>query len=55
MQFDHWFQAHMHGVLWVIEMVWVAGFAAVFVFYFIIKRRLRKKKMEAAANRERID
>jgi hypothetical protein len=55
MQFDRWFQAHMHGVLWVIEVLWVAGFLAIFVFYFIIKRRLRKKKMEAAAKQERTD
>lgn len=49
---DDWFHAHAHGILWAIEVMWVAGFLAVFVVYFVIKRRVKKKKAEAAAKKE---
>jgi beta-lactamase regulating signal transducer with metallopeptidase domain len=42
--------AHMSGVLWAVEVLWVAGFLAVFVFYLILKRRIKKKKAAAEAN-----
>ena len=41
---DDWLIEHMHGVLVTIEILWVSGFLAVFVVYFIIKYRLRRKK-----------
>ena len=46
-----WIHAHAHGVLWAIEVMWVAGFLAIFVVYFIIKHRIKKKKAEAAAKK----
>ena len=45
-----WMQAHMNGVLWVIEVLWVAGFLAVIVFYLMLKRRINKKKAAAEIN-----
>jgi beta-lactamase regulating signal transducer with metallopeptidase domain len=40
----------MNGVLWVIEVLWVAGFLAVVVFYLALKRRIKKKKADAEIN-----
>jgi hypothetical protein len=45
---DGWIRAHAHGLLWAIEVLWVAGFLAVFVVYFVIKHRIKKKKAAAA-------
>lgn len=47
---NDWFHAHAHGILWVIEVMWVAGFLAIFLVYFVVKRRIRKKR-EASAKR----
>ena len=52
---EEWIHAHAHGVLWAIEVVWVAGFFAVFAVYFMIKRRIKKKKAEAALNKEPVE
>ena len=41
---DDWLTKHMHVVLVTIEILWVSGFLAVFVVYFIIKYRLRRNK-----------
>lgn len=39
---DDWVHAHAHGVLLTIEILWVGGFLAVFVFYFIMKRWFKR-------------
>jgi len=39
----------MHGVLLTIEIFWVAGVLAIFVFYFMVKRRVRAKRRQQAA------
>ena len=41
---DDWLTKHMHGVLVTVEILWVSGFLAVFVVYFVIKYRLRRKR-----------
>ena len=43
---DDWLTRHMHGVLVTVEILWVAGFLAVFVVYFVIKHRLRRKNIK---------
>jgi len=43
---DDWLIKHMHGVLVTIEILWVSGFLAVFVIYFIIKYRVKQKKLK---------
>jgi uncharacterized membrane protein len=49
---ESWIHAHAHGVLLAIEIMWVAGFLAIFVFYFMIKRRIKKKKAAAGEKKE---
>jgi len=39
------------GVLLAIEVMWVAGFLAVFVIYFAIKWRIKKKRQTEAENK----
>lgn len=41
---DDWLIAHMPGVLLGIEIMWVGGFLAVFVLYFLIWHAVRKKR-----------
>ena len=41
---DAWLKANMHDVLIGIEIVWVGGFLAVFVIYFLIWRGIKKRK-----------
>jgi len=43
---------HMSGILWFMEIGSVVFVLAVFVFYFILKRRIKKKKITAAAQSE---
>jgi len=38
----------MSNLLMVVEILWVAGVAVIFILYFVVKGRIRKKK-EAAA------
>lgn len=52
---DGWMHAHMSSVLWMVEVLWVAGFLAVFVFYLMIKRRIKKKKTAAAEKNKPIE
>jgi len=52
---DDWMHAHMSSVLWMVEVFWVAGFLAVFVFYFMIKRRIKKKKAAIAEKNKPIE
>lgn len=40
---------HMSGILWFMEIFSVAFVLAVFVFYFMLKRRIKKKKAAAGA------
>lgn len=44
---DDWLNRHMHSVLVGVEILWVAGFLAIFVVYFMIKRRVRANKRAA--------
>lgn len=44
---DDWLIRHMHGVLLWIEVLWVAGFLAIFVLYFVIKHRVRAARRDA--------
>jgi len=41
-------QGHMSGILWFMEIFSVIFVLAVFVFYFMLKRRINKKKAAAA-------
>ncbi len=47
---EDWLIKHMHGVLVTIEILWVSGFLAVFVVYFIIKHRVKRKKAAQQIN-----
>lgn len=49
---EDWIHAHAYGMLWAIEVMWVAGFLAVFVVYFMVKRWIKKKKTDARVNAE---
>ena len=42
-------QGHMSGILWFMEIFSVIFVLAVFVFYFMLKRRINKKKAAAGA------
>lgn len=42
-----WLEPHLFGVLLGIEIMWVAGFLAVFVIYFAIKLKIKKDKKNA--------
>ena len=42
-----WLEPHLFGVLLGIEIMWVAGFLAVFVIYFAIKLKIKKNKINA--------
>ena len=46
---DRWIHEHMGSILIAIEIIWVGGVIAVIAFYFIMKRKLRKKKEEKQA------
>lgn len=48
MSLDEWLTKNMSSVLVVVEILWVAGFLAVFVVYFLVKRRVRADKRKAA-------
>ena len=43
---DRWIHEHMGSILIVIEIIWVGGVIAIIAFYLIMKRMLRKKKVE---------
>jgi hypothetical protein len=45
---DDWLDGHMHAILVGVEILWVAGFLAIFVVYFMIRRRVRADKRAAA-------
>ena len=45
---------HMSGILWFMEIFSVVFVLAVFVFYFMLKRRINKKKA-AGAREGRMD
>lgn len=47
---DDWLTKHMHGVLLTIEILWVSGFLAIFVLYFVLKNRVRRKKLQQEMN-----
>lgn len=40
---ENWVHDHAYGVLLTIEVLWVGGFLAVFVFYFFIRRWAKKQ------------
>ena len=40
---------HMSGILWFMEIFSVIFVLAVFVFYFMLKRRIKKKKAAAGS------
>ena len=44
---------HMSGILWFMEIFSVVFVLAVFVFYFMLKRRINKKKAERRAETAR--
>ena len=50
---DGWLGKHMHGVLLTVEVLWIGGFLAIFVVYFIIKRRLRRNKSGQQAEKNK--
>lgn len=52
---DDWLHAHAHGMLWAIEVMWVAGFLMVFVVYFLVKRQVNKKKRENSKPEEPLE
>lgn len=43
---------HMSGLLVFMEIFSVVFVLAIFVFYFLLKRRIKKKKTEAALQRK---
>lgn len=45
-----WVHQHAFGVLLTIEILWVAGFLAVFVVYFFVRRRLKKQPKPPGAD-----
>jgi uncharacterized membrane protein len=44
--------SHMGGLVWFMELFSVFFVLAVFVFYFMLKRRIKKKKIESVAEQE---
>ena len=48
---EDWVLEHMHEVLIGIEIMWVGGFLAVFVVYFVIWRGIQKKKAAQKAEK----
>ena len=44
---EEWMLEHMYGVLIGVEIMWVGGFLAVFVVYFLIWRGIQNKKKAA--------
>ena len=49
---EDWMHENMHGILIVVEVLWVAGFFSVFVLYFVISRRIKKKKQQQLMTEE---
>jgi hypothetical protein len=45
-----WLVNHMENILWVIEVLWVAGVLAIFVLYFMVKRHFKQKKSASENN-----
>lgn len=41
-----WLTRNMETVLWTLEVLWVAGVAVIFVLYFALKRKIKRKKLE---------
>jgi uncharacterized membrane protein len=46
---DPGLHGHMGGLVWFMEIFSVVFVLAVFVFYFILKRRIKKQKAATAA------
>ena len=46
MDVEGWMVKNMESILWVIEILWVGGVAAIFVVYFVIKWRIKHKKTD---------
>lgn len=46
---ENWVHSHAHGVLLTIEILWVAGFLAIFVIYFFIRRWVKKQPKQKQA------
>jgi cbb3-type cytochrome oxidase subunit 3 len=44
LRMDSWVDSHMNTILIAIEVLWVAAFALVFVFYFVIRKRVRGQR-----------
>jgi hypothetical protein len=44
---DDWLHGHMAAVLLGIEILWVGGVVAVFLLYFVMKRRFARAKPPA--------
>ena len=42
--FEEFLLENMHGVLIFIEVLWVGGFLAIFVIYFLVRRHFKKKR-----------
>lgn len=42
-EIEDWVHEHAFGVLLGVEILWVSGFLAVFVLYFLLKRWVKKQ------------
>lgn len=42
-EIEDWVHDHAFGVLLGVEILWVSGFLAVFVLYFLLKRWVKKQ------------
>ena len=47
---EDWMLDNMHGILVAIEVLWVSGFLAVFVLYFVIRHKIKKSKAKQEQN-----
>ncbi len=46
-EIEDWVHDHAFGVLLGVEILWVGGFLAVFVLYFLLKRWVKKQAKPA--------
>ena len=52
---DRWLHEHMGNILIGIEIFWVGGVIAIFAFYFVMKRKLHKKRERELAEKVAVE
>ena len=52
---DRWLHEHMGNILVGIEILWVGLVIAIFAFYFVMKRKLHKKRERELAEKVAVE